>query len=196
MINTLTLLSATLQTLETGSGSNFTPQYLASKNDDEVNHLLRQHFQVGLDGIQQTWKTIRFAGEDKDQTSELEALIAANQKAIRRIYPNERPLFVIFYQEETRDDLKILEAVIRVLWGNALDIQKNKLPPKTHGPRAELPDKELNAAGRAEKRREAWSGTVRQIATLNRRTFCLILANEFYSDSSDGSSWKHDDPVN
>lgn len=152
-INAPTLLGATLQFLKTGR-NDFTPQYLAAKSDDEINHLLRQHFQIGLTEIQQKWKTVKFSNKEKDQTSELQALIAANQEAIRRIYPNERPLLIIFYEDGAQQDLKILETVIRLLWGDALDIQTNKLPQHTHGPKSELPGKDLKAAGRAEERRK------------------------------------------
>ncbi len=51
-------------------------------------------------------------------------------------------------------------------------------------------------ARRAEERRKKWEPIAKQIAALNRRTFCLIVAREFYPDPNQDNAFKHDDPVN
>jgi hypothetical protein len=63
--------------------------------------------------------------------------------------------------------MKLLEAIIRVLWGETIEFLVTHLPANTHGPRVALPGKELKAKERSECRREAWQPIVEQLAGHN-----------------------------
>ncbi|KAB8318305.1 DUF3893 domain-containing protein [Tolypothrix campylonemoides VB511288] len=197
MINLPTLLGACLEALETNCHLDFTPKYLKQFDDSQLNSLLRKHFDIGLEGIYQGRKALQFGNsKSKDQTNELVSLIRANQEALRRLYPNERLLLIIFYENELQTEMKLLEAIIRVLWGETIEFLVTRLPANTHGPREALPGKELKAKERSECRREAWQPIVEQLAVREQRTFCLIMAREFYPDPKGQNNPKHDDRVN
>ncbi len=197
MINPPTVLGACLEALETNCNLEFTPKYLEQFDDNQLNSLLRKHFDIVLDEIHQRRKVLQFgSSKSKDQTNELVSLIRANQEALRRLYPNERLLLIIFYEKELQTEMKLLEAIIRVLWGETIEFLATCLPANTHGPRVALPGKELKAKERSECRREAWKPIVEQVALREQRTFCLIMAREFYPDPQGQNNLKHDDRVN
>lgn len=198
-INIFTLLGATLETLETNYCSNFTPNYLDQLSDRQLGSLLSQNFNIGLEDINQGRKSLKFEKGKKslDQTNELKALIQANQAAMLRLYPNEQLLLVVFYEEQLQTEVKLLQAIIRVLWGEAVELLANRLPSNTHGPRASLPATQLKAKERSQKRIEEWNKSItQQIKARNKRTFCLVMARKFYPDPSAQNKFKPDDSVN
>ena len=186
MINLPTLLGAALEIIEKNDCSDFTPKYLESFKDDELNSLLNKHLDFRLENIYQGRKALELVCHVK----ELQALIQANQEAMRRLYPNGKLLLVVFYEEQCQTELKMLQAMIRVLWGDTIELMANRLPAKTHGPKESLPGANLTAKERSRYRIEAWESIVKQLALRKQRTFCLVMAREWYPDK------KHDDSVN
>jgi hypothetical protein len=186
-IDDVTLLSAVVESLETGNLSEFDPKYLDQKN---IDALLKE---IGLKDSSESADTVEKLTKKKQkpkQTKALEKLIDCNQKEIERLYPEDRkPLLVIFYEEQIQKDVKLLENIIQVLWANSLEIQKSRLPANTHGPKAELPGSNLKNKERSRKRIEAWESTAKQLEQMERSIFCLVVANEFYGN-------QHDDRVN
>jgi hypothetical protein len=191
MINLPTLLGAALEILEKGNCSDFTPKYLESFKDDPLNSLLNKHLEIELENIWGGRKSLKFGNSKSlNQTDELKALIQANQEAMRRLYPNEKLLLVVFYEEHLQTDLKLLLAIIRVLWGGALELMANRLPANTHWSKESLPGANLTAKERSQHRIKAWDSIVKQLALRKQRTFCLVMAREWYPNN------KHDDSVN
>ncbi|MEG3903793.1 RNaseH domain-containing protein [Microcoleus sp. B4-C5] len=186
MINLPTLLGAALEVLEKDDCYDLTPKYLESFEDNELNSLLTKHLDINLDNIAKGRKALKLVC----QLKELKAMIQANQEAMRRLYPNERLLLVVFYEEQCQTELKMLQAMIRVLWGGAIELMANRLPANTHGPRESLPGANLKAKERSQNRIKAWESIVQQLALRKQRTFCLVMAREWYPDK------KHDDSVN
>jgi len=185
MINLPTLLGAALENIEKDDCSDLTPKYLESFEDNELNSLLTKYLDINLDNISKGRKSLQLVC----QLKEVKAIIQENQEAMRRLYPNEKLLLVVFYEEHLQTELKLLQAMIRVLWGGAIELMVNRLPKDTHGPKELLPNANLKAKERSRKRIEAWEPIVKQLALRKQRTFCLVMAREWYSG-------KHDDRVN
>ena len=196
MINLPTLLGAVLEVLETKTDPEFTTKYLDQFNDGELDNLLRKHFCFGLGEIDKGRKLLKFSRDSLDQTKDLQALVQANQAAMRRIYPNEPLSLFIFHEPQLQTEAKLLQAVIQVLWADTLEILLNSLPLNTHGSRDELPDKELTSKGRSDSRLKAWKHTAQQLEERKQRTFCLIVARKFFCDHNDQTKTKCDDRVN
>ncbi|MEP0855633.1 RNaseH domain-containing protein [Trichocoleus sp. DQ-U1] len=198
-INIFTLLGAILEMSKTDGSSDFTPQYLDKFQDNELESLLSQNFNIGLKDIHFGRKSIDTNKGKKlpDQTTELRALINANQAAMQRLYPNEKASLWIFHEDVLQREANFLKAIVRVFWGDAIKVEVNKLPKDTHGPRQLLPGKELNSAKeRSRERLKAWEHSAKQLADRNEPTFCLIVARKFYSDSSGQKTVLPDDKVN
>jgi hypothetical protein len=186
MINLPTLLGAALEVLEKDDCSDLTPKYLESFEDNELNSLLTKHLDTNLDNIAKGRKALKLVC----QLKELKAMIQANQEAMRRLYPNERLLLVVFYEEQCQTEIKLLQAMIRVLWGGAIELIANRLPANTHGPKESLSGANLKAKERSQNRIKAWESIVTDLALRKQRTFCLVMAPEWYPNN------KHDDSVN
>src|SRR6476661_1470127 len=186
MINLPTLLGAALGILEKGDCFDLTTKYLESFEHNELNSLLTKHLDINLDKIFKGRKALNFVC----QLKELKAIIQANQEAMRRLYPNEKLLLVVFYEEQLHTEVQLLQAIIRVLWGNAIELMANRLPANTHGPKESLPGANLKAKERSRHRIEAWESIVKKLALRKQRTFCLVMAPEWYPNN------KHDDSVN
>jgi hypothetical protein len=199
-INAPTLLSAAIQSLESDGAASLTPGYLAGMTDQEIDALLRRHLARGLEAFRHGTKLVRyenaFGRRVGDQTQELEILIAANRRAVARLYPDERPLLFVFYEDGFPEDLRLLLATIRLLWGDALEIRPNRIPAATHGPADGLPGSGKRPRERAALREQAWRPIAEQILSLPRQVFCLVSAREYYPPSRDGGRPRHDDPVN
>ncbi|KAA0578210.1 RNaseH domain-containing protein [Azospirillum sp. Sh1] len=200
MINAPTLLGAAIEALEEAGGENPTPAYFARLSDSEIDDLLARHIKRGLAEIQNGLRIIRHrdqrGGAVSDQAPELGELVAANRRAVERLYPDSKPLLVIFHENGAEADLRLLQAVVRVLWGGALDIIAHRMPDGTHGPRSGLPGKDLKVRERAALRVDSWRPVAQAIAGLDRQTFCLIMARRFYQDPAGGNSPRLDDKVN
>ncbi len=201
MINLPTLLGAVLEVLETNSNSNhgsgFTQKNLDKLDDSSLNSLLKKHFDISLEAVDGGRKALKFSKpKSPEQTQQLQAIIQANQAAMRRLYPNERLLLIIFYEDGLETEVKLLKAIIPLLWGGTLEVLFNRLPANTHGSRESLPGNKLKAKERSKLRVEAWEPITQQIKNRRQRTFCLILAPKFYLDPSDQKAAKRDDKVN
>ncbi|TAF44803.1 MAG: DUF3893 domain-containing protein [Oscillatoriales cyanobacterium] len=186
MINLPTLLGAALEVLEKDDCYDLTPKYLESFEDNQLNSLLTKHLDTNLDHIAKGRKALQLVC----QLKELKAMIQENHEAMRRLYPNERLLLVVFYEEHLQTDLRLLQAIIRVLWGGAIELMANRLPANTHGPKESLPGANLKPKERSQNRIKAWESIVQQLALRKQRTFCLVMAREWYPNN------KHDDGVN
>ena len=193
-INKPTLLSAVLELLKNPQIDNFTAKYLDKKNDTEINKLLKKHFGFRLSekGI----KLFKFNNKNKDQCEELKTLIQLNQEAVKRLYPNEKPLVIIFHENKDKYSLKLLKTIIKILWGDTIEIQAQTIPENTHGAKKELPHGDLKNQERSQKRIEAWTPVAKQIAKIERPKFCLVMAKEYYPRSEDDKNALHDDKVN
>lgn len=194
-INLPTLMGAMLEP-QKAEPSAFTPKFIASFEDDQLDQLLNQHFNLSLEQIYSGRKSLQFNATTKSQTEELTALIEANQSALRRLYPDDQILLVIFYESDLQADVKLLKNLIQLLCGDAIEIWINRLPANTHGPKAQLPGNHLNAKERSKLRREAWEPITKQLENRKQRTFCLVMAKEYYSDSQQQDRFKRDDSVN
>ncbi|MBD2499540.1 RNaseH domain-containing protein [Anabaena azotica] len=196
MINLPTLLGGVLEALETNTNLEFTPKYFDQFNEKQIDDLLSKYFSIRLEGVHWGRKALQFSKPTPNQTDDLQAIIQANQAAMQRLYPNERPLLFIFYEAQLQTEAKLLQKVTQVLWGNTLDIEISRLPEDTHGPRESLSGKDLNAKERSRERIKAWESTAQQIEKLNQPTFCLIMARQFYPNPNGQNTVKPDDKVN
>lgn len=198
MINAPTLIGAALEVLETGSAEGLSREFLKTLDDKAVDQLLRRQFKIGLDKIQKGSRIVRFQNawgqEERDQSLDLDELIAANREAIERLYPGVRPLLVIFHEDGADTQLRILKSVVKLLWGDALEIMSNRLPAEVHGPKLSLPGKDLGDAARTDLRVQAWRPLAVQIAQKERRVFCLVMARNRYREDANVS--RSDDRVN
>ncbi|MGB3535616.1 MAG: DUF3962 domain-containing protein [Microcoleaceae cyanobacterium] len=190
-INKPTLLNAVLEFLETGDINNFTN----SRTDEEINNLLDQHFKFRLSEKGLNLFKIKATGENKNQFKQLQELIQLNKEAIQRLYPEEKPLLIIFYEKESNNILKLLKTIIAILFADSIDIEAQLLPENTHGLKKELPGSQLKNKKRSQKRIEAWTSVAKQIAAIKRPKFCLVMAREFYPNL-ENNKYTHDDSVN
>lgn len=198
-INIFTLVGAILETIKTSCYSDFTPEYLNQLSDSQLEVLLSQNFNIGLKDIHKGRKSFEFDDKGRkllDQTNELKALIQVNQVAMRRLYPNERPSLWIFYEDELLAEMKLLKAIVSLLWGETIEVLANRLPTGTHGPREVLPGNNLKAKERSHERLKTWKPIAQQIEARKQRTFCLIMARKFYPDPSGQKIARADDKVN
>ncbi|BDI18135.1 hypothetical protein ANSO36C_39370 [Nostoc cf. commune SO-36] len=196
MINLPTLLGGVLEALETNTNLEFTPKYLDQLNDKQIDDLLSKYFDIRLEGIHWGRKALQFSQRTKNQTGDLQAITQANQAAMQRLYPNEQPSLFIFYEAHLKTEAKLLQKVTQLLWGDTLEIEINRLPEDTHGPREGLPEKDEKAEKRSRERIKAWESTAQQIKKLNQPTFCLIMARQFYPNPNGQNTVKPDDKVN
>ncbi|MBD2200264.1 MULTISPECIES: RNaseH domain-containing protein [Calothrix] len=196
MINLPTLLGGVLEALQTNTKLEFTPKYLEQLNDKQIDDLLSKYFGIRLEGIHWGRKALQFKVGTLNQTTELQDLIQANQTAMQRLYPNERPSLFIFYEAHLQTEVKLLQKVTQLLWRDTLKVEISRLPEDTHGPKEILPGKELKAKERSRERIKAWESTTQQIKKLNQPTFCLIMARQFYPNPNGQNNVKPDDKVN
>lgn len=186
-----TLLNAVVELLENPKTEDFTSKYLDKKTNAEINKLLNKHFKFSLSkkGI----KLFRFG---KDQSKELKQLIKLNKEAIKRLYLDEKPLVIIFHENKDSYSLKLLTSIIKVLWGDSIEIQPSSIPENTHGAKSQLPHSDLKNKARSQKRVEEWTHTAKQIAKIKRPKFCLVMARQFYPDLNNPDKQLHDDKIN
>ena len=193
-INKPTLLNAVLEFLENPQVKDFTAKYLDRRTDTEINKLLKKHFNFRLSekGI----KLFRFNSQNRDQSEELKQLIQHNKEAIERLYPDEKPLVLIFHENRDSYSLKLLTTILKILWGDTIEIQPSAIPKNTHGAKSQLPYSDLKNKERSQERVEEWTHAAKQIAKIKRPKFCLVMASKFYTDPNDPDKQLPDDPVN
>ena len=194
MINSPTLLSALLQQ-SVASYSSLTSNYLAEIGKERFKSLFEQHLGIS---IEKTFpgNAFEFNRKQKEQISELTALIQSNQAAIDRLYPNERVCLIIFYESELHQQVKLLDALARLLWGDTIDLLLNQLPDDVHGVRASLPGNNLKEKARSALRQQAWQPMAQQIKERKQRTFCLVMARKFYPNPAAPDRVSPDDRIN
>lgn len=186
MINLPTLLGAILNIADTNSNLN-----IASLSDSELDTLLQEKIGINLEVIWGSRKSLQFKSPTQNQTRDLKLLIEENKAALARLYPKEKLRLIMFCENTNSSDAKLLKAITYLLYGESLEIIVNRLPENTHGPRINLPDRTLKAKDRSAKRIEAWQHTSEQVANPEYRTFCLVMARDFYAEAK-----KPDDKVN
>lgn len=198
MINLPTLMGAVLEVAENNkSNITFTSKYLDLLEDAQLSSLLNNHFGMTLEAINRKRNVFKYTKiKSPCQTQELQAIIQANSLAMRRLYPNERLSLVVFYENGLETEVKLLKAIINILWGETLEVIFNRLPKHTHGPQESLPGNKLKAKERSKLRIEAWESIAEDIKNQLRQTFCLILAPKFYPDPNNPIAVKPDDKVN
>ena len=199
-INPSTLLSSALESLEPESAVSTSQAFLSGMDDAEIDQVLRRQFNLGLEQIQKSQRIVHFQNargqDEKDQSAELELLIQANAAAVKRLYGELRPLLVIFHDEKYASALRIVKAVARLLWGDALEIQTNRLPVGAHGARGALAGSQKKERERFELRVDAWRPATTQLAAMKRRTFCLVMAADRYPDPNNSAIARRDDRIN
>ncbi|PSB05770.1 hypothetical protein C7B62_24480 [Pleurocapsa sp. CCALA 161] len=193
-INAPTSVNTILESLENKAVSDSEKKSPDEMSHQEINNLLKEYFDFELSekGI----KNFRFNSKKRNQTKELKQLLSANKIAIQQLYPDETPLLIIFYDSKHYETVGLLEAVIKMLWGDKLEIKLQKLPKDTHGGKTMLPGSNLKNQARAQKRVEAWTSVAEKIAKIERPKFCLVMADEFYPDPKHENKQLHDDKVN
>ncbi|EAZ93900.1 RNaseH domain-containing protein [Crocosphaera chwakensis] len=193
-INTPTSVNTIFESLESKDVSDSEKKSPDEMSHQEINNLLKEYFDFELSekGI----KSLKLNSNKKNQTKELKQLLSANKIAIQQLYPDETPFLKIFHDSKHYKTVGLLKAVIEMLWGDKLEIQLQKLPDNTHGPKVVLPGNKLKSKARARKRVEAWTSVAKQMAEIKRPKFCLVMADEFYPDSNDKNKQLHDDNVN
>ena len=170
---------------------------LDEMSDRDIIECLKENFDFELE--ENNIKKLRFKNTGKHQRNQfedLETLFKANQEAIEKLYTDEKPLLIIFYESDRRKTANFLQAVIDMLWGETLKIRLQRLPENTHGAKDNLPGNNLNTQERAQRRVEAWTPIAEQIAKIKRPKFCLVMASEYYPRSEDDENAPHDDTVN
>ena len=193
-INKPTLLNAVVELLENPQLKDFTSKYLNNKSDTEINKLLKKNFDFRLS--EQGIKVFRFNSQNRDQSEELKQLIQLNKKAIEHLYPDEKPLVIIFHENKDSYSLKLLTTILKILWGDTIEIQTSAIPENTHGAKSQLPHSDLKNKARSQKRVEEWTHAAKQIAKIKRPKFCLVMASKFYPDLNNPDKQLPDDPVN
>lgn len=193
-INKPTLLNAVIEFLDNPEIDKFTPKYLIQKTDGEINQLLDKHLKFTFS--EQGIKLFRFNAKNKDQSTELNQLIKLNKEAIKRLYPDKKPLLIIFHENENSYSCKLLETIIQILWGDTIEIQIQTIPEKTHGAKSKLPYEKLKNKGRSQKRVEAWTSIAKRLAKIDRPKFCLVMARKLYQYPENEDKFFHDDKVN
>jgi hypothetical protein len=207
-INTPTFFSPILEFLQNKYFSDGEKKSIDEMSDQEINNILKEScdFQLSKNGIQ----NLQFNSKNINQTEELQQLCRANQEAIKRLYPNEKPLLIIFHENECYKTVTLLEAVINILCEDKLELQLQRLPENTprleiklqrlpentHGAKIILPGNNLKNKDRSQLRVKAWRSTAEQIAKIDRPKFCLVMAREFYPNPQDNNKQLHDDLVN
>ena len=170
---------------------------LDEMSDRDIIECLKENFDFELE--EKNIKKLRFKNTGKhqrNQVEDLEALFKANQEAIKKLYLKEKPLLIIFYENERRKTVNFLQAVIDMLWGETLEIKLQRLPENTHGAKENLPGSKLNNQERSQLRVATWTPIAQQIAEIKRPKFCLIMASEYYPRSEDDKNAPYDDTVN
>ena len=190
-INTPTLFSSILENKDIPERDK---KSLTRMSNLEINNVLKETFDFELSekGI----NNLQFNSKNKHQIQELGQLIKANQDAIKRLYPHEKPLVIIFHENGYEKTVEILKAVINMLWKDALEIQIQRLPANTHGAKVKLPGNNLKNKERSQLRVDAWNPIAQQIANIKRPKFCLVMARDFYPSHEDSDKQLHDDTVN
>ncbi|MGI0481512.1 RNaseH domain-containing protein [Geminocystis sp. CENA526] len=205
-INHTTLLSAILQKLDNNNSLKFTPEYCLHLSQEEKNNLLEKFvdtFKISLDNIDidldkklQEFKTKISTKKNKEKVNSLilnflvmEEEIKRNYQALEKLYPNDELLFIIFYQDDLKTDAEFVENIAQITLGKKVKVETTRLPKNVHGDKDNLPHKEKTAKERSQARIEEWKKYTTQLATQNKKIFCLILADEWYNG-------KHDDKVN
>lgn len=213
MANASTLLSAML---EAGSSKASGPvlvssDYLQKLPDKALNDVLLAQFTVGIAQMFQAPKLLLRTTDKasakvtakalQQQATTLQELVKANREALRSMFGDELPPLVLFHEEGpgAEIDRRLLEAAIRLLWGDFPLIQ-NRLPSGTHGPKSKLSPLTANGkqpplAARSAQRIDAWRSVTDQIQASRRRHLCLVMASLYYSDPETGKS-QRDDRVN
>jgi hypothetical protein len=189
VINASTLVGAALEWPELDDDDRtLTPEYIRTLKTSDLDQLLRERFHMGLASVQHGEHIANFEdnfGEHTtDQTSDLLALVAENAQAVRRLYGNQRPQLAILHDPEDVVGIKLLQAVIRVLWGDAIDVKLQRLPNGVHGSRDVLSGSTQSRTERFRLRVDAWKHLAEAIATQNRTTLCLVMARDFCVDAS------------
>lgn len=192
-INLPTLINGMLQLSDQGS-TEINPDYVRDLSDRELSALLKEKVNISAEQILGGINAFRIKRKRDDTTDDLKVLIEENQKALKRIYPEEKIRIIILYQEGSQDQASLLTQIIHRLWGQSLEVWESHLVKKTHGPRVDLPDYNQKAKQRSQARVKQWSKTSNSISKSGCRTFCLVLAEEFYQ-SSRGKP-EYDDNIN
>ncbi|MGB7521996.1 MAG: DUF3962 domain-containing protein, partial [Spirulinaceae cyanobacterium] len=193
IIDTPTSINTILEFLENENISDFEKKSPDDMSHQEINNVLKEHFDFELsdEGI----KKLKLNSKTKKQTEKLKHLLSANKEAIQQLHLDEIPWLIIFYDSKHYKTVGLLKAVVEMLWEDKLEIKLQKLPKDTHGAKTALPENKLTNKARAQKRVEAWTSLAKQIAEIKHPKFCLVMADEFYSDPENENKQLHDDKV-
>lgn len=165
---------------------------------DQLDQLIHKHYGFRIESLKDGKRLfsdrVRQSKNASARLSALQDLITANSAAVRRMYPDEKPVLVLYSESEAAQDLGFVKAVAQLLWGDSIKILTSQLPSGVHGPRAELPEPALSASERSKIRVNAWKPHTEELLGTGKYRFCLVLARQEYVRP--GNKRPKDDPVN
>lgn len=106
----------------------------------------------------------------------LDSLRKQNSKAIKVIHQERVPVLFVFCDLER--ETKLIVQVVRVLFGDAVEVRTEKLPADTHGLRADLPKKDAGSSERFDERIKAWKVAAETVASESRPRYALICVSD------------------
>lgn len=111
----------------------------------------------------------------------------ANAQRVSRAFGERKPSVVAIARSE--NERRLLESVLRTLFGTSIEVSTRPLPSDVHGSRATLPLSEAKNGQRFEARVAAWRPLAELLNQIDGGCHALVQATDWY----DG---RPDDPVN
>ncbi|CUX56972.1 hypothetical protein AGR8A_pTi10053 [Agrobacterium fabrum str. J-07] len=112
---------------------------------------------------------------------------SANAARVLRAFGERKPSVVGIARSES--ERRLLESVLRSLFGNSIEVATRPLPSDVHGSRATLPSPESKSAQRFEARVASWRPLAEVLGQIEGGCHALVQANDWYEG-------RPDDPVN
>lgn len=169
--------------LDTAPPQGLTAQSIDGLSEAELGTLLHDRLRLRLDSLHVTDRSMLLSEKRSpaQATEQLQLLIEANRAAIAGLYPGTKPRLVLLHEHGDTAQSRLLRAIVNTLWGTALEVVIQCLPPDTHGPKHVLPGRGERNTERARRRCQQWEPLARQIAADGRPTLCLVMAPQWYS---------------
>jgi hypothetical protein len=121
------------------------------------------------------------------RAAELAKYREQNIRALRTVHPNTTPTLWSFGGTPEEQDL--IRRSVSALFGDAVLVNTEVLPPQTHGLKADLPESQSSSKARFEARLGAWKKAAETVKAADGPRFALICA-------SDKEGGKTEDVVN
>lgn len=128
-------------------------------------------------------------GDSALRKANLDQYREQNMMALRQVHGDKKPVIWVLSDYQTEKGL--IRKTIEVLFGDAVTVIDEPLPPGTHGLRSKLDMPDGKARQRFAKRLECWQGATKQIRELTGDNHAVVL---ICASDRDGTS--PEDPVN